>query len=176
MPARNVTERIDALIREVGALRDSALALERDLIGICACNAGPNVAPYGGAQPLHGTNPLAYAFPGGEEPPIVLDIATSVAASGQIAKARRPNKVFADYLRNSETASAVAAFSPRARPNAGVSVPLAWDELDPKEDVRPRFNVLNVPERLASLKRDPWADYWNTRQSITAKMRKSLGL
>jgi bifunctional non-homologous end joining protein LigD len=94
--------------------------------------------------------------------------------TAKIAKARRPNKIFADYLRNSETASAVAAYSPRARPNAGVSVPLAWDELDPKDDVRARFSVQNVPQRLAALKKDPWADYWKTRQSITAKIRKAL--
>jgi bifunctional non-homologous end joining protein LigD len=96
--------------------------------------------------------------------------------TAKIAKARRPNKIFADYLRNSETASAVAAFSPRARPNAGISVPLAWDELDPKDDVRARFDLLNVRERLAKLKQDPWADYWTTRQSITQKMKQSLGL
>ncbi len=96
--------------------------------------------------------------------------------TAKIAKARRPNKIFADYLRNSETASAVAAYSPRARANGGVSVPLSWDELDPKDDVRARFNVQNVPKRLASLKKDPWADYWKTRQAITAKMKTSLGL
>jgi bifunctional non-homologous end joining protein LigD len=96
--------------------------------------------------------------------------------TARIAKAQRPNKVFADYLRNSETASAVAAYSPRARSNAGVSVPLAWEELNPKEDVRLRFNLLDVPARLASLKKDPWADYWTTRQAITPKMKKSLGL
>jgi len=96
--------------------------------------------------------------------------------TAKIAKARRPNKVFADYLRNSETASAVAAFSPRARPNAGVSMPLAWDELDPKDDLRSRFTVLTVPARLASLKKDPWAEYWKARQAITARMQKSLGL
>lgn len=67
----------------------AALALERDMIGICACNAAPNVAPFGGARGLHGTNPIAYAAPGGEEPPIVLDIATSAAAHGQVAKAAR---------------------------------------------------------------------------------------
>jgi bifunctional non-homologous end joining protein LigD len=95
--------------------------------------------------------------------------------TARIAKASRPNKIFADYLRNSETASAVAAYSPRARPGAGVSVPLAWEELDPKEDVRARFNLLNVRERLARLKADPWADYWKTRQRITGAMKKALG-
>jgi bifunctional non-homologous end joining protein LigD len=95
--------------------------------------------------------------------------------TAKIAKARRPNKIFVDYLRNSETASAVAAYSPRARPNAGVSVPLSWDELDPEQDIRAHFDLQNVPQRLAGLKKDPWADYWNTRQSITDKMKKALG-
>jgi LDH2 family malate/lactate/ureidoglycolate dehydrogenase len=38
----------------------------------------------GGAEPLLGTNPIAVAIPAGKEPPIVLDIATSVASNGAI--------------------------------------------------------------------------------------------
>jgi bifunctional non-homologous end joining protein LigD len=95
--------------------------------------------------------------------------------TARIAKERRPGKIFVDYLRNSETASAVAAFSPRARPDAGVSVPISWDELHAGEDVRTRFNVRNVPQHLAKLRKDPWADYARTRQSITPKMLKALG-
>jgi bifunctional non-homologous end joining protein LigD len=91
--------------------------------------------------------------------------------TAQIAKARRPNKVFVDYLRNSETASAVAAFSPRARPGAGVSVPLAWDELDARKDLRKRFDVKSVQKRLRNLRADPWQDYWTTRQSIKDKLK-----
>jgi bifunctional non-homologous end joining protein LigD len=94
--------------------------------------------------------------------------------TAKISKQRRPNKIFVDYLRNSETASAVAAYSPRARPSAGVSVPLHWDELDPKHDLRARFDVRSVLERVRDA--DPWADYWTTRQSITAPMRKAIGL
>jgi bifunctional non-homologous end joining protein LigD len=91
--------------------------------------------------------------------------------TAKISKQRRPGKIFVDYLRNSETASAVAAFSPRARPGAGVSMPLHWDELEAKTDLRGRFHVRNATERL---KDDPWARYWTTRQSITAKMKKAL--
>jgi bifunctional non-homologous end joining protein LigD len=91
-----------------------------------------------------------------------------------MAKARRAGKVFVDYLRNSETASAVAAFSARARAEAGVSTPVAWDELDAKDDLRGRFTVQTVPERLAQQKQDPWAGYARTRQAITAAMRKAL--
>jgi bifunctional non-homologous end joining protein LigD len=94
--------------------------------------------------------------------------------TAKIAKHRRPNKIFVDYLRNSETASAVAAFSPRARPDAGVSVPLHWDELDPKDDVRARFDVRSAVQRARD--QDPWADYGRTRQSVTAKMKKAVGL
>lgn len=67
----------------------AAMALPEGMFGMVMCNALPVVAPFGGASALHGTNPIAYAAPSGDEPPIVLDIATSAAASGQIAKARR---------------------------------------------------------------------------------------
>jgi len=87
----------------------------------------------------------------------------------QMAKERRSQKVFVDYLRNSETASAVAAFSARARPGAGISMPLAWDELTSAEDIRRKFTVKTVPQR------DAWADYWKTKQGITDAMWKALG-
>jgi bifunctional non-homologous end joining protein LigD len=93
--------------------------------------------------------------------------------TSKIAKDARTDKVFVDYLRNSETASAVAAFSARARKDAGVSTPLAWDELG-KADVRHRFTVKTVPARLKRLKRDPWQGYADTKQAITPEMRKAL--
>ncbi|MFN2643778.1 MAG: DNA ligase, partial [Burkholderiales bacterium] len=95
--------------------------------------------------------------------------------TAKVAKDRRENKVFVDYLRNSETASAVSAFSARARPGAGVSTPLAWNELTLEEDLRPVHTVQSVPERLAKLKKDPWADYDKTRQGITQAMWRALG-
>jgi LDH2 family malate/lactate/ureidoglycolate dehydrogenase len=67
----------------------AALALPESMFGLVMCNAGPAVAPFGGAARLHGTNPIAYAAPGGEMPPIVLDVATSMVAFGQVAKAAR---------------------------------------------------------------------------------------
>jgi bifunctional non-homologous end joining protein LigD len=90
-----------------------------------------------------------------------------------MSKAKRTGKVFADYLRNSETASAVSAYSARAREEAGVSTPLDWDELG-KADIRGKFTVLTVPRRLASLTLDPWAEYSSTRQSITDAMWHAL--
>jgi bifunctional non-homologous end joining protein LigD len=86
-----------------------------------------------------------------------------------MAKSRRRGKVFVDYLRNGETASAVAAFSVRARPGATVSMPLAWRELR-SADLRNRFTVKTAPKR----KDDPWKDYARTKQRITPKMRRAL--
>jgi bifunctional non-homologous end joining protein LigD len=92
----------------------------------------------------------------------------------KMAKDRRGGRIFVDYLRNSETASAVAAYSPRARPGATVSTPLAWDELG-ATDVRGKFTVKTVPQRLKRQRKDPWSEYAKTRQSIAGKMRRALG-
>ena len=94
--------------------------------------------------------------------------------TAKISKGKRTGKIFVDYLRNSETASAVSAYSARARRDAGVSTPLEWDELG-RADIRDRFTVLTVPKRLAKLTLDPWAEYASTRQSITEAMWKALG-
>jgi LDH2 family malate/lactate/ureidoglycolate dehydrogenase len=64
-------------------------ALERDLIGWAMTNSTRLVAPLWGAERMLGTNPLAVAFPGYEEPPIVIDMATSAVAYGKIEIALR---------------------------------------------------------------------------------------
>lgn len=53
-------------------------------IGLAASNAPPNMAPWGGRERFLGTNPLSIAVPAGKRAPIVLDMATSVVARGQI--------------------------------------------------------------------------------------------
>jgi bifunctional non-homologous end joining protein LigD len=132
-----------------------------------------------GGKGLHVVAPLAPKLGWDEVKEFTRRIAQTLAEArpelftANMAKAQRPNRIFVDYLRNAETASAIAAFSPRARPNAGVSLPLAWEELDAKTDLRARFDVRSVLERL---REDPWADYWSTRQSLTARMKKALGM
>ncbi|HTP99426.1 MAG TPA: DNA ligase D [Casimicrobiaceae bacterium] len=89
------------------------------------------------------------------------------------SKAARRGKIFIDYLRNAQGATAIAPYAVRARANAPVATPIAWSEL--AKDVRnDYFNVRNVPERLASMGKDPWADFFSTRQSIAAAMRRRL--
>ena len=92
--------------------------------------------------------------------------------TANMAKSRRGGKIFIDYLRNSQSATAVAAYSTRAKPEAPVSVPVSWDELGP--DLHSdSFHVRNLRQRLNTLKQDPWQDYWALKQRVTAKM---LGL
>src|SRR5437667_9418485 len=64
-------------------------ALERDLIGWAMTNSTSLVTPLWGMERMLGTNPIAIAFPGKEEPPIVIDMATCAAAFGKIELARR---------------------------------------------------------------------------------------
>jgi L-2-hydroxycarboxylate dehydrogenase (NAD+) len=67
-------------------------ALKRDLIGWAMTNATKLVAPLWSSERMLGTNPIAIAFPGKEEPPIVIDMATSAAAYGKIEIAIRKQR------------------------------------------------------------------------------------
>ncbi len=65
-------------------------AFKKNMIGILFSNSAPAIAPTGGSQSIFGTNPLAFAFPPVEDhPPIVLDMATSVAARGKVRLAEK---------------------------------------------------------------------------------------
>ena len=60
------------------------MALESGMIGIATTNALPTMAPVGGVDRIIGINPLAFAIPSGDEPPIVFDAAFSGSAHGKI--------------------------------------------------------------------------------------------
>ncbi|MCA1825379.1 MAG: DNA ligase D [Myxococcales bacterium] len=82
----------------------------------------------------------------------------------EYAKAGREKKILIDYLRNNRTNTSIAAYSPRARPGAPVSVPIAWDELSARLDPL-KFTVQTVPR----LRADPWKEYWKSHQRLTAQ-------
>jgi bifunctional non-homologous end joining protein LigD len=86
----------------------------------------------------------------------------------KMTKSARKDRIFLDYLRNERGATAVAAFSPRARAGAPVSVPLSWAELKSAE--RSVFRVADFAEWKPRLKRDPWKQFLKVRQHITPKL------
>lgn len=90
-------------------------------------------------------------------------------------KRTRVGKIFVDYLRNQRGGSAIVNYSTRAKEGAPVACPLRWDELKGLKTASP-YNVKTLPARLKALKSDPWEGFFSTRQSITAKAKKALGL
>ena len=114
-----------------------------------------------GGKGLHVTAPLtgddgswaqAKAF--------ALSVCRSMAADSPglytttLAKRARRGRIFLDYLRNDRTATAVAAYSPRARMGATVSMPIGWRQ------VVPGLNPAVFTVRTVLRKRvNPWTDY-----------------
>jgi bifunctional non-homologous end joining protein LigD len=92
-----------------------------------------------------------------------------------MTRQKRTGRIFIDYLRNARGATAVAAYSTRARLGASVSTPLTWDELR-AVDCPDIFSVTSVSERLGRIRRDPWPGFFDARQSITGAMRRRIGL
>lgn len=92
----------DAGVAWVGARRSNhagaagvyaAMALPHDMIAIYGVVANANHMPvWGGAENMLGTNPIAVAVPAGEEPPFVLDIATTVVSYGTVKAYRLQGK------------------------------------------------------------------------------------
>ena len=84
-----------------------------------------------------------------------------------ITKSKRRGKILVDYLRNQRGATAVAAYSTRARPGAQVSAPVTWDELAAGAGPAD-FTVRTMPVRLQSLRRDPWEGFAEAARSLPA--------
>lgn len=88
-----------------------------------------------------------------------------------ITKSKRRGRILIDYLRNQRGATAVAPYSTRARPGAGVSTPIEWSELG--DDIGPAyFTVENVPKRLAALSSDPWSDFRRAAAPLASVIKR----
>jgi bifunctional non-homologous end joining protein LigD len=92
-----------------------------------------------------------------------------------VAKSGAPNrvgKIFIDYLRNGYGATTASAWSARARPGLGISVPVRWDELEGLKG-GDHWSVGTVHTRLDE-GNSPWKDYEASRAGLATAM-KGLG-
>jgi bifunctional non-homologous end joining protein LigD len=82
--------------------------------------------------------------------------------TSNVRKAKRTDKIFIDWIRNGRGATSIAPYSVRARKGAGVSMPIAWDELDA---VTP--DGVDMAEALRRIGgSDPWGDFWGNEQGL----------
>jgi bifunctional non-homologous end joining protein LigD len=83
-------------------------------------------------------------------------------------KQKRRGRILVDWMRNGLGATAVASYSPRARPGAGVATPLEWREVDAKLDPQ-SFTIGTIPARLKRRRRDAWDGFAATDQVLPGK-------
>ncbi|MEC5397732.1 DNA ligase D [Uliginosibacterium sp. H1] len=82
----------------------------------------------------------------------------------------RVGKIFVDYLRNGFGATTAAAWSARARPGMGVSVPVGWDELAGLK-AADQWTLRNIHTRL-DVGNAPWQDYAKSAQRLGPAMKR----
>ncbi|MDM0059100.1 DNA ligase D [Variovorax fucosicus] len=130
-----------------------------------------------GGKGLHVVVPLAprydYDTVKGFSQAIVQHLARTIPARfvAKSGPGNRVGKLFVDYLRNGHGATTAAAFSARARPGLGVSMPIAWEDLASIKSGS-QWNVRTAREYLSFQTVDPWADYWKTRQALAEAMKR----
>ena len=154
---------------------DAARALRRKLGGL-GLNAFVKTT---GGKGLHVVVPITRKYEWDEIKQFCKGVAEQMTREAPerflatMSKAKRKGKIFIDYLRNGRGATAIAAYSTRARDGAPVSTPVTWEELS--AGVRPdQFNVRNLLQRLSRLRKDPWEGYESARRQITAAMMKEV--
>ena len=87
----------------------------------------------------------------------------------------RVGRIFIDYLRNGLGATTICAYAVRTREGLPVSVPIFREEVAELKGGN-QWNIHTLHERLAEVGDEPWKDLKKTRQSITADMRRRVGM
>jgi bifunctional non-homologous end joining protein LigD len=90
----------------------------------------------------------------------------------KMTKKLRTGRIFLDYLRNDRKSTAVAPLSPRARPGAPVSMPIAWNQVRKGLDPH-RFTIRTAPGLVA--RSGAWKDYDHAAHPLEPAIRRVTG-
>jgi bifunctional non-homologous end joining protein LigD len=93
--------------------------------------------------------------------------------TANMSKKRRVGKIFIDHLRNAPESTAIASWSTRARPGAPIAMPLAWEEIEGRDDP-PRFGLRDAAARLREP--DPWAAFESSRRALGRATLRRVGV
>jgi bifunctional non-homologous end joining protein LigD len=162
-PAPDVA--LDQVVAAARELRDRLMDL--GLVGFCKTTGGKG---------LHVVTPVqARGIDWGAAKTFARDVCQAMAVAApdrfliNMAKRQRQGRIFLDYLRNDRMATAVAPLSPRGRPGAPVSMPLAWSQvrkgLDPA-----RYTIRTVPALVRKL--TAWADYHDSERPLAEAIKR----
>ncbi len=160
----------DAVVEGAREVRDRLEAL--GLVGFCKTTGGKGLHV---VTPLKGSPKTGNGVDWDAAKAFAREVCARMAADSPdqylitMAKKDRGGRIFLDYLRNDRMSTAVAPLSPRARPGAPVSWPVAWTQvrkgLDPA-----RFNIRTAPGMLKDL--DAWEAYAQSERDLAAAIRK----
>ncbi|MBA3476953.1 MAG: DNA ligase D [Lautropia sp.] len=128
-----------------------------------------------GGKGLHVVVPLApeldYTIVKGYSQAVVQHLSRTIP-SRFVAKSgggNRVGRIFVDYIRNGHGQTTAAAFSARARPGTGVSMPVGWEQLMSLKSGA-QWTVRTAREYLSFQSEDPWAEYWTCSQTLDEPM------
>ena len=124
-----------------------------------------------GGKGIHVVAPLDQTRPWSEVTAFARALADRLARAqpalftARATKARRTGRIYVDWQRNREAATAIAPWSLRARPGAPVACPVSWEELS-RIDSASAYDLVRARRRITALKRDPWEGYGQMRQNV----------
>jgi bifunctional non-homologous end joining protein LigD len=152
---------------DFGEVREAALEMRKRLDDV-GLRSFPMAT---GGKGIHVVVPLAPEPDWDEVKDFAEAIARTLAAEqprrylAKASKSARKGRIFIDYLRNARGATAVAPFSSRAKPDAPVAWPLAWEQVGRLADAQPA-TVSTAAKLLKRRKTDPWAGYFDLAQTL----------
>jgi bifunctional non-homologous end joining protein LigD len=168
---------LDPARDDARALRDAALAV-RDLLGELGL---PTFIKTSGSKGFHILVPLD----GAADFEVVWRFSHGVGAvlvkrhpdilTQEFIKADRADRIFVDTGRNGHGATFAAVYAVRPKPEAPVSAPCRWEEVE-RETVGPRtFTLRTMADRIAAVG-DLWADMDSQRRSLGSAMTALEGM